>query len=388
MSKKIKQGVTPRSVTRKEQSRLEREAKMNRWLIGSSIAIGVLVVGVLLYGFIFEEVIKGREPVAMVNDTPIRTADWQARVLELRERMTLQLNTYSQQRMALDPNDPNAAAYFEQLDQQIRQLQDELAAENAVELGRTMLEQMAQEEIFRQEAARLGLTVSEEEIDQAVEQLFGFDREAAESSLLPSDTLTPTQSVMTEEEFETQYQNYLTMVLKPSGISEEGFRDMIEASLLGQKVEEEIGSSVPTVADQVHLRIMSFQFEEEAAEIMGRLNDGEDWDAIVTELEESEESTVYASDLDWQTQGLIAEQFGDSVAQRIFESEIGSYGGPFPGSIGFYYIIQVLEHEERELDEFILSYEQGLVFQEWLEVQMETVEYIDGWQEKVPTGSY
>jgi hypothetical protein len=384
-----KKAVVPPKTTRKERSRLAREAQINRWLVGGAIAIGVLVVGVLVYGFVVEEVIKGREPVAYVNGEPIETGDWQARVRESRERLIMQLDGMLQERMLLDPNDPNAEFYFEQLDQQVRELQNQLAEENAVELGRQVLEQMAQEEIFRQEAEARGISVGPSEVERSIEQIFGYDRTADESSLIPSDLLTSTETTtgtmqMTEEEFDARYQSYLTLVLNPSGLGEAGFREMVEASLLGQRVEEEIGSEVPTIADQALIRLMSFQTVEEAASAMTRLNADEEWESIVESLEASEESSIFANELEWLTEDILILQFGESIAERVFESEIGSYGGPLEGETGFFYIIEILGREERELDEFVLAYEQGLAFQAWLEEQMETVEFVDGWDEKVP----
>ncbi len=330
MAKKKKKTSAPRKPTRKERSRAEREARMNRRIVAIAIAVGVLIVGVLAYGYIAEVVIKGRQPVATVNGVPVLTSDWQARVRELRTRMSLELGAHRVQRMEIDTNDPSAEMLLQQLDQAIRDLETQLSLEYSEYIGGQVLEQMAQEELFRQEADRLGLAVSLEEVDRAVEQFFGFDREAAASSAPPiSDPLTQTlvttpTTGMTEEDFQRQYQDYVNMVLKPSGLGVEGFRAMIEAFLLNQRVQTEIESSAPTAADQVQIRYIASPLEEEATDVMERLEQGEDWDSIVEELEADEEGTAHANEMDWQPEAFVTEQFGEEIRRTVFEASVGA----------------------------------------------------------------
>jgi hypothetical protein len=386
MAKRMKKSTPARKPTRKERSRAAREARYNRWIVGGAIAVGILLIGVLGYGYIAEVVIKGRQPVATVNGEPIPAASWQARVRELRSRMELELAVYQQQRMAIDPTEPNAEFYLQQLDQEIRSLQTQLSDEYRLQIGQQMLQQMAQEEIFRQEAERLGISVTAGEVDQAIEQFFGFDRTALTSSTTPvtgTTTITPTTS-MTEEEFEQQYENYVNTVVKPSGLGVDGFRAMFEASLLGQKVREEVTSGIPTVVEQVKLDYIALASEEEADGVMERLDQGEEWDTIVEELEADEESSAYTNELDWRTGNFIAEQFGETISQAVFEAPVGGYVGPELGEGGRYYVLNVVGRETRELDDFMLSYEKGIAFQEWLTDRMQTVEYSEDWQERLP----
>ena len=74
----------PRQLSRKQTSRLQREARMNRILIASVATVAVLVVAVLGYGYISERVIKPGQPVAIVNGAPIRTGDLESRVFFLK----------------------------------------------------------------------------------------------------------------------------------------------------------------------------------------------------------------------------------------------------------------------------------------------------------------
>jgi hypothetical protein len=388
-----KKGTTPttRKPTRKEASRAARDARFNRWVISIAIAVGLLVVGILVFGYLNEVVLVTRRPVATVNGTPISLADWQARFREQRVRMQMQLDSYSAQRMEVDPTDPNASALLQQLDQAISRLRSQMEPET---LGQAVLKQMAQEEIIRQEAARRGISIAPEEIDRAIETFFGFDREAAPTApplttgpVTQTETVTPTTpAAMTEQEFQDTYQSYVENVLNPSGLGVEGFRAMMEAMLLSNEVRTAIESEVPTATEQVQMRYFSCNDGEVADTLHQRLEAGEAWDDIAADLEENPITGTYASEPWWVTQGFVAEQFGTEISIILFATPVGSYTMPMLSSAtGATYVMQVLNHEEHELDSLMLNYEQSHAFNEWLNQQMMGVTYSEDWRNHLPT---
>lgn len=391
--KKGRKAAPPRPLTKKQRSRVEREARMNRWIIIGAATIGILVVAILVYGYLSEEVFRAREPVAKVNGVPITTEDFEVRVRYQRLGLRQELDQYLAQRMLLDPTDPETTTVFEQLDQIIRSLEAQLAPEYAAVIGGQVLQQMVQEELIRQEAARRGLSVSQEEIERAIERQFGYDRDASEAEPFPpisgpvtetTQTITPTGGI-TLEEFQQRYQGYVKSVLEPSGLSEKEFRAMVEVSLLYDKVRQAVSDSVPAVMDQVQFRYISFPSEEEAAAVQERLEAGEAWEDIAAEIEAEEGGGAYVTEMDWRTESYVAEQFGEEIGQAVFETPVGELTGVLLGSSGRYYVIQITGHEERELDSLMQSYEQNRAFQAWFELQMQYVEYVGGWEEKVPT---
>jgi len=399
MSRKRKEVAAPRPMTKKQRTRAEREARMNRWIIAGTVAVGVLVLGILVYGYLAENVFKGRAPVATVNGVPITTADFQARVRHYRIVLQEQRDYYTAQRMQLDPTDPNASFLLEYLNGQIRQLDSMLSEASATALGKEVLDRMVQEELIRQEAARRGLTVSQEEIDRAIEEQFGYDRDAAVAFLTP--TVVPTAPVTTEtaltatatpvptpvpkEEFDRRYQEYVKTYLKPSGLSEAKFRAMVEASLLYDKLQQAIAAEVPQTMEQVQIRYLSFPTQEDAGKVAERLGKGEKWEDIAAEIKADEKSAAYASEPEWVTQGFLKEQFGEEAAGTIWETPAPQYTAPLAGTDSRWYIVQVMGREVRELESWLRSYEEQRAFQEWLQAQMATVQYSEDWASKVPT---
>jgi len=399
MSRKRKEVAAPRPMTKKQRTRAEREARMNRWIIAGTVAVGVLVIGILVYGYLAETVFKGRAPVATVNGVPITTADFQARVRHYRIVLQEQRDYYTAQRMQLDPTDPNASFLLEYLNGQIRQLDSMLSEASATALGKEVLDRMVQEELIRQEAARRGLTVSQEEIDRAIEEQFGYDRDAAVAFLTP--TVVPTAPVTTEtaltatatpvptpvpkEEFDRRYQEYVKTYLKPSGFNEVKFRAMVEASLLYDKLQQAMAAEVPQTMEQVRIRYLSFPTQEDAGKVAERLGKGEKWEDIAAEIKADEKSAAYASEPEWVTQGFLKEQFGEEAAGTIWETPAPQYTAPLAGTDSRWYIVQVMGREVRELESWLRSYEEQRAFQEWLQAQMATVQYSEDWASKVPT---
>lgn len=393
MSRRRKEVAPPRPMTKKQRTRAEREARMNRWIIIGAGAVGVLVLGILVYGYLAEVVFRAREPVATVGSITFSTADFEARVRYHRLRLQQERDFYTTQRMLLDPTDPENSAILEQLNSYIRRLDNQLSASYAAFLGKEVLDAMVQEEIIRQEAVRRDLTVSQEEINRAIEEQFGYDRDAVAALLTPTPPITsetpltgtPSATPLPRQEFERRYQEFVASFLKPSGISEAKFRRMVETTLLYEKLREAMAAELPGTMEQVQIHYISFPSQEEAAGVVERLDRGENWDDIVAEFSAEGASEVYASDAQWVTQGFLKEQLGEEIAAQVFETPPQKYTPPVVGTAGRWYIILVLDRQERELDAMMRFYEEGRAFQEWLNAQMANVQYSENWAEKVPT---
>ena len=190
---------------------------------------------------------------------------------------------------------------------------------------------------------------------------------------------------MTEEEFRQSYTNYLEQSLKPLDISEKQFRSWVEASLLTEKLREEIEAQIPATADQVNLRTMSVDSEERANELVARLDDGEDFQTLADELEADEQVTGHSVELGWLPRSILEQNLGSELTDLAFSLEVGEHSQPVPEEGGMWYtIILVVDHEERELEPFARQQLGAEAFQEWLDAQQVLVERLT-YVERVPT---
>jgi parvulin-like peptidyl-prolyl isomerase len=394
MAKKVKK-QKPTGLTRKQHSRLEKEKRLERFVLWGVSLVVVAVVGVLGYGLISEKIIKAREPVAMVGDAPITTDEFQDRVRFARMQMQRQLWSLQQRQAAADPTDPNSEFMLEYLQEEIRKVQTELEPENATTLGDQILNQLLQEELVRQEAERRGIVVTPGEVQQQIETSFGYDSNpaapepAASSPLTQTDTLTPTEdpfptpTPMTRERFQQLYTEFLNESLKPLGISEEQYRSWLEASLLTQKLREQMAAEIPTTAEQVNLNVLNASSQERANELAARLDAGEDFQTLAEEMTGSQ--TEYATELGWLPKDILENNLGAEVADLAFSLEVGEHSQPIMGSDGTWYnILEVVGHEEREIDPWVRQQMVDEAFQAWLEAQQFLVEKRT-YQDRVPT---
>ena len=171
-----KQGSTPRIITKKHLARIERERRQTRLILAIVIAGVLIAVGLALYGYLKENVLQQREPVAEVNGVKITTGQWQERVRFQRAQMINIYNQYAfyQQSFGFDYS------------QQMGEVQMMLQQPEIV--GQQALDQLRDEILIRQEAQKRGITVSREEIDALFQENLGFFPDGS-----PTPTITPTE---------------------------------------------------------------------------------------------------------------------------------------------------------------------------------------------------
>ncbi|MFW6116601.1 MAG: peptidylprolyl isomerase [bacterium] len=389
MTKKVKRTSTE-PLTRKQRSRLEQERRMQRILILGVSTVGILIVGVLGYGVVAEKIIEPREPVAIVDQQPITTAEFQARVKFRRLQLQNQLNYLYQQQQVLAAQDsePNDEAFQEYIGGQISALESQLAAENAEAIGQQVLDQMIQEELARQEAERRNIEVASDEVQDEIHAGFGYDPDAApaassSSPLTSTESVTtsqpapaPTPTQMTEADFRELYNRYMREGLRPLGISEHQYRSWVEASLLTEKLKDDMKEELPSEAEQVKLKVLSVSNEERADELAQRLDEGEDYETLAEEIQADEEDPGYTNELDWLPRELLESRLGAQVTEQAFNLAVGDHSGPITmgEQAQSYYVIQVAGREVRELEDSVREQMAQDAFQSWLDAQQSLVE--------------
>ncbi|HXF60414.1 MAG TPA: SurA N-terminal domain-containing protein, partial [Caldilineaceae bacterium] len=149
-----------RELTRKEHRIRARDRERNRRLmIGTAIALGLAAV-VIVFGLVNEFFLRPRSSVATVGGTEIVTRDYWKRVF-------LEQNQLQNQLVRLDQLERQfgGQGFFAS---QISQIQATLGS--PFSLGVEVLDRMIREEVIRQQAAARGITVTEEEIDEALRE--------------------------------------------------------------------------------------------------------------------------------------------------------------------------------------------------------------------------
>lgn len=337
-------------VNRKQISRHAKDERQRRWLLIGIAAVFVLMVAVGGLGLYQELVAKPSRPVARVHGEPISLGDYQGRVAMQRFLLENQLNALqAQQRTA-----PSA-----QLDQMIPYVEYQLAS-----LATLVYDELIDEEIIRQEAQRVGLSVNPDEITVAIEEGWGYFRNPLHSPT-PYPETEESQPAMTLDEFRDQYGSFIARMESSAGVGEEIHRQVVEASLLRSKVMESISVDVPATEEQVHARHILVDTEEEAQDVLGRLQAGETFTDVAKELSKDPGSGDQGGDLGWFGRGQMVPPFEEAA----FALQPGEVSQPVSSTFG-YHIIRVEERDTDHLvDPDVLSQRQTSFLQEWLTEQ-------------------
>lgn len=251
---------------------------------------------------------------ALVNGQPISMAEYQRELTRARA-------FFISQGMA-DPNTEEGREFLAQV-------------------GRQLLEQQLITDVLMEQAAqRLGITVSDEEVQAAVEAAFkDMGGEQALQDLLASQG-------MTREEFLKQQRTLL----------------------LAQALQEQVIGQIGSTAEQVHARLIFVKTEAEAQKAMARVRAGEDFAKVAREMSQAASSAESGGDLGWFPRGIMPPEL-DAVA---FTLEPGQISHIIPTADG-YNILQILERDpNRPLSEEqvqTLLAQASEKFQAWLEAE-------------------
>ncbi len=418
--------------TKKHIARLERERQQTRLILFAFIGIVVIVIGLLAYGYLDVNYLQYRRTIASVGDTNIPVGEWQARVRMERGRLINQMTTYQQYAQMFGINTT----------QQVQQLSSQL--NDSTSLGQSVLDQMINEELIRQEAAKRGITASTEEVDKAIQESYRYYANGTPTptitptpvtfptlsadtlkivtitptptqvltptitptatldplasptvtptiaptftpgptaTVTPTDTPVPTATPYTLQGFQDQYKQGADSLIK-LGLTADQIRQLYATNVLRDKLMAIITADTPHTQEQVWARHILVKDEATAQAVEARLAKGEDFATVAREVSTDTGSAAKGGDLGWFGKGAMVPEFEAAA----FSQKVGVIGPPVKSQFG-YHIIQVLAHENVPLDAAAYQQAQQTAFNDWLKTLRDTykVKTYDIWQTIVPT---
>jgi hypothetical protein len=364
-AKRVRSEGKSKALTKKQIARSKKVARQQRtiWITIGGVALLVFVV--LTIGVVKEYVLAPRQPVAIVNGEEIFRAEYQKRVRYSRWDLQLVEQRLLLQQASYDPNDEAVQFLYEYMNSQIEQVR-----QLQLSVPTQVLEALIDETLVRQEATRRGLTGSDE-VQQAIERQFGYDRNPPPPTPTPITTttvLTPTTPVapMTREEFDENYGQYIeAMRSAVKGFSEQDYRDFVAQGVLREQLREALAAQVPTTDEHVHAYHILVEDEETAAEVLERLEASGDFAELVAEYSTDEDTVDKGGEIGW----LAVDQVG-ALPTLVAEAAFALHPGEFSEVIETYQGYHVVMVDERQadlpLDEATLKSRQAAAFDEWL----------------------
>lgn len=393
-----------RRTTRKEylMSRKQQEQyRQARLAIGALVGVLVLILAI---GAIVEFVVEPRQPAARVNEAEIALGDWQDRVRFERAQTISSID-----------------ALYEAVGQDVNQLQ-QFASTQLQQLlipqfmGEQVLFAMIDEELIRQEADTLGISVSDAEIDASIEERFNFyggelppEPEAAETpvptptiTLIPAANATdvpeaepttepepaPEATPVTQASYEESLQEQLDEWIAAGG-TEETYRARVELSILQEKVRDAMVSDdeLTTEELQVSFFYLSFQDADDANATQSQIAGGADFLTVWNEIRSAERITAtqpFASEFQFTSIQGITNSLGVEAGIAAETLEIGEVSDVIAGLNDRFVVLQVRAREDRPLSDARIDTQRNEVVQTWLTEQRDAAQLFPRWEENVP----
>ena len=426
------------AVTKKHLARVEREKRQSQAILIASVVIIGLVVIIVGYGILDQLLFQGWRTVATVNGEKISVNQFQGLARYSRYNLIRNaMNTYQFAQMF--GSDPTTLASFASQVQQIQRQMDPYA------VGEQTVDQLVNDRLIRQEAEKMSIVVTEEEVDKAMQNAFGYFADGTPTptstfvvgptstlssqqltlipptatatitptltaTATPSQTVTaptatatatattpptatqiptpeatatesPTPTPFTEEAFNQLYADTIASFDEEYQIDEKTIRFVIEAEAYRLKMVEAITGDLPCEQEQVWALHILVSDEALAKDILERLEAGEEWGALAVAYSTDTSNKDKGGDLGWFGPGAMVAEFEEAA----FALDIGETSEPVQSQFGWH-IIRVLGHENRPLDGEACLQMKAQKFQDWLDEVRESseIDIKDTWIDHSP----
>ncbi|MGA2111718.1 MAG: SurA N-terminal domain-containing protein [Anaerolineales bacterium] len=399
---------TESTLTRKQRAHLRRDEVQRRWVLFGAGLVVLIVAAIIGMGFLDQDVLQELQPVATVGGQSITTRDFEVAVRYQRYQLIQQYN-----QLAAFASYLSSGTSQNDFEQQMQLISSELS--DSQTFGQSVLDSLVQDRLIRQEAARRGITVSNAEIDEQIQTLFGFypngtptptgptlTPEPATSTptatptaaaspaaaLTPMATATatiavPTPTPYTAQAYQHDRDDYLATLKSVTGMTEADFRYQVASDLYRQKVQDVLTAGLPKVQDQVHVRHIVLQDKATASDIRQKLANGQAWDVLASEYSIDTSTKDSAGDLGWSPSALL----DPTLAGVAFSRKPGSISQPVQTSSGWE-LINVVSRQMRALTDTQYQALAQQAMETWLtqeQAKPGLVVTYNRWTTRVPT---
>ncbi|MEO8393897.1 MAG: peptidylprolyl isomerase, partial [Chloroflexota bacterium] len=291
------------------------------------------------------------------------------------------------------------------------------------QLGNSVLNTMVEDELIRQKAQSLNISVSEADIDAQIKKLFGYDPATANLTPTPSPsptlsptplvsptpspvptasptpdltTMTPTVTPLpsatpsptpnaTEEATQVQkaQDDFFANMRSTAGVGDADIREYFRTLALREKVRDAEITDITHTAPFIDARHILVADETTANTVLAALKAGESFASLAKSMS-SDNSASGGGELGWAPATNYVKEFADAAKA----AEIGALVGPVKSQFG-YHIIQVRAREDRPLSDSdyqtAINNEFATYLKDLRADPSTNVQIFDAWTDNVPT---
>ncbi|NLE77822.1 MAG: hypothetical protein GX605_13870, partial [Chloroflexi bacterium] len=226
-----RQSNEDKPLNKKQIARTRKSQQQERMVLLAVGAIALLVVGLVAAGLVQEYVTKPASPVAKVDGTVIRTDEYQKRWRFQYWSLQNYISRLESQKLQYTGQE-GAEFLVTYLDQMIQQAQSDLQS-----LDSGVLDQMIDEILIERGAQQEGVVVAQTDVQEAIEQQFGYLRNpptptpTPEVTAEPVTTPLPTTAPVTLEQYQEAYATYLDTLKQVADFTETDYHKLVENDL-------------------------------------------------------------------------------------------------------------------------------------------------------------
>ncbi len=377
----------------RQVSRREREESQRKLVVIGLGSAVILLVLILIVGATYQYFLLPNQTLARVGETTITRGDyWKVRKLEL-------LNQFNQYSQLANSVGAEQAQQYQQAAEQARQQLQTVESDTP---NTTTVERMVNNEVILQHMGDVGVSVSDNEIDDFITNAFAPSPLASPTPTLPIDptaaawqaaSASPSPSASTEpspspENPDTAspspsasptpnpadvratatatFGQYKDNLLSQAGMSTDDFKRLVvrpEVAL--NKVQSALQAKVPLRGEQVHAAHILVATEDAAKLIVDQTLKEKDFAQVAKDQSSDSGTAVNGGDLGWFPRGVMVKEF-DDVA---FSLQPGQVSQPVHTQFGWH-VIKVMEREnDRPVTSEMLSSLRGQAVTKWLDTQ-------------------
>ncbi|HTX79628.1 MAG TPA: peptidylprolyl isomerase [Longilinea sp.] len=206
---------SPTPLSKKHLARLEKENLQKKIIIIATIAVVVIVLGIIGYGILDQNVLKYQKPVAKAYGTNISVHDFTAYAQISRLMQIQSYNYYNYYLQYAEMVGDYMTAY--QAYSAMQTVQSNLADANT--FGSSVLNEMIENVVLEQQAAKMSppVTVSDQEVNETMMSWFGYYPNGT-----PTSTITPTEYVYSTPTYDATQLALLNPTAGPTNTPTEG----------------------------------------------------------------------------------------------------------------------------------------------------------------------
>lgn len=383
-------------LTRMQESRLNRERRLRRFIVLGSILVGAVTVVLVLAALLQMFVLEPQRAVATVAGQPIAVTQLQKRMRYDQSQVVSQYNRLSQNIAQLQSgNDPTNQFLLQFAQQQMQTLGQQGSAEA---IAQASLSNLIDEKLIKNEANKRGITVTPEEVQTELERNFGLYRETLTpfptdtpapeptATAIPTGTVTATvastvtvaplpsptprlqPTSIAEGDFQLLYNRSLDSY-KSLGFTDQDIRALVENNLYQQKLQQQFAEQVAKEAPHFKFDYVRFNSDVDAAKALDELTRNEiTFPALITRTNEITlpQPIGNGGSVDWTPAIAVEQQFGKEIADQLAVKALNAPAGVFTSTLGGVYVLLPAGREVRPLSQSDLEQQQQQAFTDWL----------------------